>query len=77
VAHLGLAISGAPLRALLSDGHAFHSRRRALAQALGIAEQTHDAMFDAVWKAGQLAVVDPATDRLKAHLPSIDDTARF
>lgn len=47
------------------------------AQALGVAEQTHDAMFDAVWKTGELAVVDPATDRLRSHLPSIDDAARF
>jgi thiol:disulfide interchange protein DsbA len=47
------------------------------AQALGLAEQTHDAMFDAVWKTGELAVVDPATQRIKGHLPTIEDAARF
>jgi len=47
------------------------------AQALGIAEQTHDAMFDAVWKTGELAVSDPATQRIKSHLPTIEDAARF
>jgi thiol:disulfide interchange protein DsbA len=47
------------------------------AQALGIADQTHDAMFDAVWKTGELAVVDPATDRIKAQIPTIEDAARF
>jgi thiol:disulfide interchange protein DsbA len=47
------------------------------AQSLGIAEQAHDAMFDAVWKSGELAVVDPATDRIKPRLPSIEDAARF
>jgi thiol:disulfide interchange protein DsbA len=47
------------------------------AQALGIAERTHDAMFDAVWKTHELAVVDPATDRLRSHLPTIEDAARF
>jgi thiol:disulfide interchange protein DsbA len=47
------------------------------AQALGLAEQTHDSMFDAVWKTGELAVVDPATQRIKGHLPTIEDAARF
>ncbi len=37
----------------------------------------HDAMFDAVWKTGQLAVVDPQTDRLKEPAPSIQDIAQF
>jgi len=47
------------------------------AQALGIAERTHQAMFDAVWKTGELAVVTPGTNRLKDPLPSIADAARF
>jgi len=47
------------------------------AQALGLADQTHDAMFDAVWKTGELAVSDPATQRIKGHLPTIEDAARF
>lgn len=46
------------------------------AQALGIADRTHQAMFDAVWKSGQLAIVDPATSRLKHPLPTIEDAAR-
>jgi protein dithiol oxidoreductase (disulfide-forming) len=47
------------------------------AQALGLAEQTHDAMFDAVWKTGEMAIIDPATERIKGHLPTIEDAARF
>lgn len=47
------------------------------AQALGVAEQTHDAMFGAVWKTGELAVVDQATQRIKDPLPSIADAAHF
>jgi protein dithiol oxidoreductase (disulfide-forming) len=47
------------------------------AKALGIAAQTHDAMFDAVWKTGQLQTVDPQTERLKSPLPSIEDVARW
>lgn len=46
------------------------------AQALGIANRTQQAMFDAVWKTGQLAIVDPTTNRLKHPLPSIEDAAR-
>jgi thiol:disulfide interchange protein DsbA len=47
------------------------------AEALGIAEKMHDAMFDAVWKTGELAILDPATHRPKTELPTIEDAARF
>jgi len=47
------------------------------AQVLGVADATQDAMFDAVWKTGELAVVDLHTDTLKSHLPTIEDAARF
>jgi protein dithiol oxidoreductase (disulfide-forming) len=46
------------------------------AQTLGIFDRTHDAMFDAVWKTGELAVSDPKTNRLKSPLPTIEDAAR-
>ncbi len=46
------------------------------AQALGIASRTHQAIYDAVWKTGELGIVDPATDRLKHPLPSLEDAAR-
>jgi protein dithiol oxidoreductase (disulfide-forming) len=47
------------------------------AQALGIADKWHDAMFDAVWNTGELAVIDPATNRPKGRLPTIEDAAHF
>jgi protein dithiol oxidoreductase (disulfide-forming) len=47
------------------------------ADALGVAAKTHDAMFDAVWTTGELAVSDPTTHRLKSPLPSIEDIAKF
>ena len=47
------------------------------AQALGIADKTHDAVFDAVWKTGELATMDAATRRAKKPLPSIEDAAAF
>ncbi len=47
------------------------------AQALGVDQKTHDAMFDAVWKGGDLAVIDPSTKGLKSRLPTIEDAAKF
>jgi thiol:disulfide interchange protein DsbA len=45
------------------------------AQVLGIADRTHQAMFDAVWKTGELGVADPVTHQLKRQQPTIEDTA--
>jgi protein dithiol oxidoreductase (disulfide-forming) len=47
------------------------------AQVFGVADRAHDAMFDAVWKTGELAIINPTTGRLKSPLPSIEDVARF
>ena len=47
------------------------------AQALGIADKTHDAMFNAVWNTGELATMNQQTNRVKNPLPSIEDAARF
>jgi thiol:disulfide interchange protein DsbA len=47
------------------------------AQVLDVAQQAHDAMFDAVWKGGDLSVIDPSTRGLKAHMPTIEDAAKF
>jgi protein dithiol oxidoreductase (disulfide-forming) len=47
------------------------------AQALGIDRKNHDAMFDAIWKTGELAVVEPGTERLRVPPPSIQDAANW
>jgi protein dithiol oxidoreductase (disulfide-forming) len=47
------------------------------AQALGIADKTHDAMFNAVWVTGELAAIDPQTHRIKSTIPTIEDAAKF
>lgn len=47
------------------------------AQALGLVERTHDAMFKAIWESDELAIVDRKTNRLKKPLPSIEDAAKF
>jgi thiol:disulfide interchange protein DsbA len=49
------------------------------AKALGIADKTQDAMFDAVWKSGELSSDDLTTGRPKPQSawPTIDDVAKF
>jgi protein dithiol oxidoreductase (disulfide-forming) len=47
------------------------------AQALGVEEKTHDAMFNAVWGTGELAAIDPVTHRIKSTIPTIEDAAKF
>lgn len=47
------------------------------AEVLGIAERTHQAMYDAIWKTGELAVVDYNTHQLKRPQPTLGEVARF
>ena len=47
------------------------------AQALGVVDKTHNAMFDAVWKEGSLKISDPVTHALAKPLPTIEDIAKF
>jgi thiol:disulfide interchange protein DsbA len=46
------------------------------AQILGVDQQTHDAMFDAVWKGGDLSITDSSRG-LKSRMPTIEDAAKF
>jgi thiol:disulfide interchange protein DsbA len=65
-----------PASFLPAEDWPMFQRAYCTAQLLGIAAQTHDAIFDAVWKTGELAVSDPTTHRLKSPLPTIEDAAR-
>jgi thiol:disulfide interchange protein DsbA len=47
------------------------------AQSLGLVERTHDAVFDAIWKTGELAIMDPVTHVPKALMPTVVDVAKF
>ena len=47
------------------------------AQMLKIEDETHLAMFDAVWESGELAVVDRRTGRLVDPPPDAGDVAAF
>ena len=47
------------------------------AQALGVADKSHDAMFDAVWKEGSLKTTEPVSHKLVSPMPTIEDIAKF
>jgi thiol:disulfide interchange protein DsbA len=47
------------------------------AQALGIDQKTHEAMFDAVWKTNELAVFDTVSRQPKHPMPTIEDAAKW
>lgn len=47
------------------------------AQTMGIAEKTHDQMFDAVWRTSEIPLVDKASGRIRSPLPTIEDAAKF
>jgi len=47
------------------------------ADSLGIAERTHDKVFDAIWKTGELAIMDYSTHQMKDPLPSLADVAKW
>ncbi len=49
------------------------------AQALDLVGKTHDAMFDAVWKSGELSTYNLKASGLKQHSawPTIEDAAKF
>jgi protein dithiol oxidoreductase (disulfide-forming) len=45
------------------------------AKSLGVADKTHDAMFEAVWITGELGTMDG--QQLKSKMPTIEDAAAF
>jgi thiol:disulfide interchange protein DsbA len=46
------------------------------AQSLGIADKAHQAIYDAIWKTGEIGIVDPNSGRLKRQQPTINDVAK-
>ena len=66
-----------PASFLPNEAWPMYQRAFYSAQALGILEKTHEAMFDAVWKTGELAYSDPVTHKFKSPLPTIEDAAKF
>jgi thiol:disulfide interchange protein DsbA len=66
-----------PASFLPNEDWPMYQRAFFTAQALGILEKTHEAMFDAVWKTGELAFADPTTHKFKSPLPGIEDAAKI
>jgi protein dithiol oxidoreductase (disulfide-forming) len=66
-----------PASFIAAEDWPMYQRAYFTAQALGIAERTHQQMYDAVWKSGELANSDPVTHRLKSPQPSLEDAARM
>src|SRR5262245_43810375 len=60
-----------------SEDWPMFQRAACTAQTLGIFDQTHGKMFDAVWKTGELAISDPKTHALKNPMPTIEDAAKY
>lgn len=73
----GSAIEFLPASWIAAENWPVFQRAYLTAKSLGVDRKAHDAMFDAVWKTGELAILDPRTKRLKSRLPSIEDVARF
>jgi len=46
------------------------------AQSLGIAEKAHQGIYDAIWKTGEIGIVDPNGGGLKRQQPTISDVAK-
>lgn len=51
-------------------------RAHITAQALGVDEKAHTGLYDAVWKSGELAVVDPRSGKVRSPHATILDAAR-
>lgn len=47
------------------------------AATLGVADRAHQAMFDAIWKTGELAILDESGRRIKNPPPTIEQVAKF
>lgn len=49
------------------------------ARSLGVAEKSHDAMYEAIWSKGTLALLDPSTHKWlpQQKQPTIADVAKF
>jgi protein dithiol oxidoreductase (disulfide-forming) len=60
-----------------SESWPLFQRAYLTAVALKVDKKTHDAMFDAIWKTGELAVTDAKTRRLKNPQPTMEQVAKF
>jgi len=60
-----------------SESWPLFQRAYLTAVALGVDKKAHDAMFEAIWKTGELGVADLKTNRLKNPQPNMEQVAKF
>lgn len=73
----GATMTYLPASFLPQEDWPMFQRAWCTAETLGIAAQTHEAMFGAVWTTGELSTMNPASHRIRNRLPTIEDAARF
>lgn len=73
----GVTVDYLPASWIAAENWPAFQRAYLTALALGVASKAHEAMFSAVWRTGELAIIDAKTGRLKSTLPSIQDVARL
>ena|SRR5688572_5418317 len=66
-----------PASFIPSENWPMFARMFLTAESLGIAEQTHEAVFEAVWRTGELGIMDQTSRRLKTRMPTIEDAAKW
>ena len=75
----GTQIAYLPAAFNVSEDWPVFQRAFLAAQSLGVAEKSHDAMYDAVWGKGSLSITDKVSGHLlpQAQQPTIEDVAKF
>jgi thiol:disulfide interchange protein DsbA len=66
-----------PASFIPSEAWPMFQRAYLTAQAMGVADKVHDQVFDAIWRTREIPLTDPATGRIRAKLPTIEDAAKF
>jgi thiol:disulfide interchange protein DsbA len=59
------------------EGWLVFQRAYYAARQLGIADATHEAMFQAIWETGEMPLMDLASGKLRNPLPTLDSAAKF
>ena len=74
----GAVLEFVPASFIVAEDWPVFQRAYLTAKALGIDAKSHDAMFHAIHDPdGPLATIEPGTNRLKTHQPTIEDVAAF
>ncbi len=66
-----------PASFIVAESWPLFQRAFYAARSLGVVDKTHNAMFEAIWKTGELGIAYPDSNRLKNPPPSLEDVAKF